>query len=82
MVFMICFCGHELFLVCGTHVLVKVHEVGDDFDVGVVDSGLADDFLQDVAQASGEDEDRHVVLMQAVEELLETIPETEKGTSW
>lgn len=63
------------FLLRGTHILVKVHEVGDDFDVGVVDSGLVDDFLQDVAKASGEDEDRHIVLMQAVKELLEAIPE-------
>ena len=47
----------------GTHVFIEVHEVGDDLDVGVVDSGLADDLLQHVAQAGGEDEDGHIVLL-------------------
>lgn len=41
----------------------------------MVDSGLADDFLQDVAEAGGEDEDRHIVLLQAVEELLKAFPD-------
>lgn len=63
---------------CRTHIVVEVHEVGDDLDVGVVDSGLADDFLQDVTKASGEDEDRHVVLMQPVEELLIAFPDTKQ----
>lgn len=70
---------------CRTHVVVEVHEVGDDLDVGVVDSGLADDFLQDVAQAGGEDEDRHIVLLQAVEELLKAFPDTQqtwRETRW
>lgn len=44
----------------------------------MVDSGLTDDFLQDVAQASGEDEDRHIVLLEAVEELLIAFPESEQ----
>lgn len=57
-----------------THIVIKVHEVGDHLDVGVVHSSLADDFLQDVAQTGGEDEDRDVVLLQAVKELLEAFP--------
>lgn len=69
-----------------THVFVKVHEVGDDLDVGVVDSGLADDLLQHVAQAGGEDEDGHVVLLQAVKELLVSLPGTgrkgKEGSHW
>lgn len=63
---------------CRTHIVVEVHEVGDDLDVGVVDSGLADDFLQDVTKAGGEDEDRHIVLMQPVEELLIAFPDTKQ----
>lgn len=66
---------------CRTHIVVEVHEVGDDLDVGVVDSGLADDFLQDVTKASGEDEDRHIVLMQPVEELLIAFPDTKQTQS-
>lgn len=62
---------------CRTHIVVEVHEVGDDFDVGVVDAGLVDDFLQDITQACREDEDRHFVLMQAVKELLIAVPERE-----
>lgn len=61
-----------------THVVVEVHEVGDDLDVGVVDSGLADDFLQDVAQTGREDEDGNVVLLQAVKELLKAFPESQQ----
>lgn len=61
-----------------THVVVEVHEVGDDLDVGVVDSGLADDFLQDVAQTGREDEDGDVVLLQAVKELLKAFPESQQ----
>lgn len=63
-----------------TYVVIKVHEVGHDLDVGVVDSGLADDFLQDVAQTGGEDEDGHVVLLQAVKELLKAFPENQADT--
>lgn len=43
----------------------------------MVDPGLVDDLLQDVAQAGGEDEDGDVVLLQAVEELLVAFPETQ-----
>lgn len=70
---------------CRTHVFVEVHEVGHDLDVGVVDVGLADDFLQDVTQASREDEDGDVVLLQVFKELQIAIPEnkqTQKGTGW
>lgn len=63
---------------CRTHIIIKVHEVGDDLDVGVVDSSLADDFFEDVAQASREDEDRHVMLLQAIKELLKAFPETKQ----
>lgn len=59
----------------GTHVVVKVHEVGDHFDVGVVNPGLSDDLLQDVAQAGREDEDGYVVLVEAVKELLVAFPD-------
>lgn len=62
-----------------TYVVIKVHEVGDDLDVRVVDASLADDFLQHVAQPSREDEDRHAVLLQAVEELLVAVPEGSIG---
>lgn len=61
-----------------THIIIEIHEVGDDLDVGVVDSGLADDFLQHVTQASRKDEDRNIVLMQAVKELLVAFPDTKK----
>lgn len=57
-----------------TYVVVKVHEVGDHLDVGVVDPGLADDLLQHVSQPRREDEDGHAVLLQAVEELLVAVP--------
>lgn len=53
-----------------THRLVKVHVVGEDFDVGVEDLGLADHLLQHVSDAGGEDEQRDAVLVQVVEEEL------------
>lgn len=57
-----------------THIVIKVHEVGDHLDVGVVDASLVDDLLQHITQPSREDEDGHVVLLQAVEELLVAVP--------
>ena len=63
----------------GTHILVKVHEVGDHLDVWVIDPGLADDLLQDVAQSGREDEHGHVVLMEAVKELLVSLPVEKRG---
>lgn len=69
----------ELSLSCRTHIFIKVHEVGDDLDVGVVDSGLMENFLQDVSQAGREDEDRYVVLVQPVEELLKAFPGSKHG---
>lgn len=57
-----------------THILIKVHEIRDHFDVGVVNSSLSDDLLQDVPQPGREDEHRNVVQMQPVEELLITLP--------
>lgn len=61
-----------------THIVVKVHEVRHDPDIGVVDPSLADDFLQNVTQPSREDEDRHIVLMQTVEEMLIAFPDRQQ----
>lgn len=40
----------------------------------MVDASLVDDLLQHVTQPSREDEDGHVVLLQAVEKLLVAVP--------
>lgn len=62
-----------------THVVVKVHEVGNHLYVGVVDPSLPDDLFQDVAQAGRKDEDGHVVLVESVEELLVAFPDDTHG---
>lgn len=63
-------------VVCGaaTHRLIKVHVVGEDFDVGVEDAGLVNNLFQDVSNPSREDEQRDAVLMQVVEEELVALP--------
>lgn len=56
-----------------THRFIKVHVVGEDFDVGVEDPRLANDLFQNVSYASRKDEQWDVVLVQVVEEELEAI---------
>lgn len=56
-----------------THRFIKVHVVGEDFDVGVEDPRLANDLFQNVSDASREDEQRDVALVQVVEEELEAV---------
>lgn len=63
-----------LFLAVATHRLVKVHVIGEDLDIGVENPSLANHLFQYVPYASGEDEQRDAVLMQVVEEELETLP--------
>jgi len=48
------------------HLIVKVHVVGHHVDVGVEDVGLTDNLFEDVTDASGEDEQGDVVLMQLI----------------
>lgn len=57
-----------------THRFIKVHVVGEDFDIGVEDSRLANNLFQNVSYASRKDEQRDVVLVQMVKEELEAIP--------
>lgn len=63
-------------IVCGvaTHRLIKVHVVGEDFDVWVEDFGLANNLFQDVSYSSREDEQRDAVLIQVVKEELVALP--------
>ena len=77
--FTLCFeCAHQILAntqpYYSPYILIKIHEVGDHFDVGMVDPCLANDLLQHVAQASGEDEHGHVVLKEPVKELLIALP--------
>ena len=58
----------------GTHIVVKVHEVGDHLDVGEVNPSLSDDLLQHVPQTRREDEHGHTVLLEPVEEVLVALP--------
>lgn len=57
-----------------THRFIKVHVVGEDFDIGVEDSRLANNLFQNVSYASRKDEQRDIVLVQMVKEELEAIP--------
>lgn len=68
-------CGDET-VVCGvtTYRFIKVHVVGEDFDVGVEDPGLANHLFEDVSYPSREDEERDAVLMQVVKEELVALP--------
>lgn len=62
------------------HVVVKIHVVGYDVDVGMEHLHLPDDFFQDVANASREDEQGDVVLVQGVEESPVPLPEREANS--
>lgn len=57
-----------------THVLIEIHVVGHDVDVGVQHFHLADDLLQDIPDARGEDEKGDVILVEGVEERLVALP--------
>lgn len=57
-----------------TYRFIKVHIVGEDFDVGVEDPSLANHLFEDVSYPSREDEQRDAVLMQVVEEELVPFP--------
>lgn len=57
-----------------THRFIEVHVVGEDVDVGVEDPGLANHLFQNVPDPSREDEQGHIVLVQMVEEELESVP--------
>lgn len=69
----------EEFLPGATHSFVKVHIVGDNFDIGMEHARLVDDLFQNISNAGGEDEQRNAVLMQVVEEELVTLPVEERG---
>lgn len=56
-----------------THRLIKVHVVGEDFDIAVEDPRLADNLFQNISYPSGEDEQWDIVLVQVVKEELEVI---------
>lgn len=56
------------------HRFIKVHVVGEDFDIGVEDSRLANNLFQNVSYASRKDEQRDIVLVQMVKEELVAIP--------
>lgn len=60
-----------------SHVIVEVHVVGHHVDVGVEDVGLTDNLFNDVPDASREDEQGDVVLVQLVEQFIEPIPGAE-----
>lgn len=64
-----------------TYFVIKVHEVRDDLDIRVVNASLADDFLQHIPQTRRENEDRHVVLVQAIKELLISFSATKQAIS-
>lgn len=56
------------------HRFIKVHVVGEDFDIRVEDPRLANYLFQNVSYASREDEQWDIVLVQMVKEELEAIP--------
>lgn len=56
------------------HVLVEIHVIGHDVDVGVEHFHLADNLFQHVPDARGEDEKRDVILVEGVEERLVALP--------
>lgn len=60
-----------------THTVIKVHVVGHHVDVGVEDVGLTDNLLEDITNASREDEHGDAVLMQLIKQFIESIPRTE-----
>ena len=55
--------------------MVEVHVVGDDVDIGMEDMVLSDHFLQHIANASREDQQRDLVLGQSVKKHFVVVPE-------
>lgn len=57
-----------------THRFIKVHVVGENFDIGMENPGLEDKLFQDVSYSGREDEQRDAVLVQVVKEELVAVP--------
>lgn len=53
---------------------IKVHVVGEDFDIGVEDPRLVNNLFQNVSYPSREDEQWDIVLVQMVKKELVAIP--------
>jgi len=53
-----------------TYIFIKIHEVGNHFDVRMVDSSLVDNFLKNVPDPSRKYEHRNIMFTELIKEVL------------
>lgn len=58
-----------------TYRLIKVHVIGEDFNIRMKHTRLSDHFLQHIPNSSREDQQRNRRLMEIIKELLVSIPD-------
>lgn len=53
-----------------TYMFIKIHEIGNHFDIGMVDPSLVDDFLKNVPNPSRKYEHRNIMFTEFIKEVL------------
>lgn len=53
-----------------TYMFIKIHEIGNHFDIRMVDPSLVDDFLKNVPNPSRKYEHRNIMFTEFIKEVL------------
>lgn len=53
-----------------TYIFIKIHEIGNHFDIRMVDPSLVDYFLKNVANPSRKYEYRNIMFTELIKEVL------------
>lgn len=53
-----------------TYMFIKIHEIGNHFDIRMVDPSLVDDFLKNVSNPSRKYEHRNIMFTKFIKEVL------------
>lgn len=57
-----------------SYIVIKIHEVGHDFDIGMINTSLTDNLLEYIADARRKYEHRDTVLLELIKEILISFP--------
>lgn len=64
-------------LLLHTYVFIKIHEIGNHFDIRMVDPSLVDNFLKNVPNPSRKDEHRNIMFTELIKEVLVSFSATQ-----
>lgn len=53
-----------------TYIFIKIHEIGNHFDIRMVDPSLVDNFFKNVANPSRKYEHRNIMFTELIKEVL------------